>query len=436
MVVGRASGCAVSPLPRVCHQPLKATKTPAQAQAQEPLQPPRSDDVSFLTYNLFHIHTKFRSWAAFPSSDHSRDERVKKQAVEMKRLGPTFILVQEAFHNKTREKLVEEMADVYGVVNNHSYNVKDGLIQYGSGLLIFYKKSEVKYIDDSCHFIKFPRDKGTFIENLFAYKGLLNAHFEKGGKHISVSDVHLASLDVSGHVRLAQTQWILDQLQQEDAVDLQIIGGDFNTDFMGPRDPSIQKMDQAFDRVKAVSKFSRADKPSWEAENTMIKLSLWPESDNQLIDYLFVRSPNHSYELDKASAKITMKTMHPIHGLEELIEDRLDKVEESIQVLRERIGTSRLFCRFKKLEEFLEMRIRDGAKGWTWLKEAESFDPDGRVRAAIDELFLLTQVNVEKIFAATKLKSEQIFMRNPQGCYLSHLSDHYGVMAAARPIKV
>ena len=125
--------------------------------------------ISFLTYNLFHIHSKdYNPIVKFPVSNATRKERVPLQAQELKASSATFILLQEAFHDESRLNLVNLMEPEYGVINNDSYNIKSGLIQFGSGLLILYKKSQVTYIEGTESFKAFPYKHSTASEKLFS----------------------------------------------------------------------------------------------------------------------------------------------------------------------------------------------------------------------------------------------------------------------------
>ena len=394
-------------------------------------EPTDHEKISFLTYNLFHIHTtKFNPIVQFPIAMTSRNERVPYQVNEIKKLSPTFVLIQEAFHKGSRQELVDLMEPEYSVINNDSRNIKYSLFKFGSGLLIFYKKSEVDYVGGSEIFKKFPNSISTFTESLLGQKGILYADFiSKNGNRINVANTHLASLDLDGTIRLSQVKWLKEQLRDKnliEKIDLQIIGGDLNTSKYnsdGSLQPPITALESAehggFPMQNIFQNHIENEKATWNRDNLLVELSKWPLSANEILDYVYINSISGKCS-NIIKADIVINAKYPLFSLTDLIIEREENRNLAIEIIKD--ADPEILYALKKF------RIRNGDNGWKWEKGASQYDPDESLRKAIDKLFQFESIDNKDLTDFDYINFD--FEKNDD-IYLSPLSDHYGVYGEA-----
>ena len=376
---------------------------------------PQNPPISVVSYNLFHIYSKI---VDFSVPMLSRSERVEKQAADLLKLSPTFILVQEAFHKESREKIIEALSSTYGVVNNDSYNIKNGVFKFSSGLLIFYKKDQLTHEKDKDTFELFQN--GYLLEKFAGQKGFLTSFFRsKKGDLIQVTNTHLSSLDPDGKVTTKQAKTIKDALDEKKALykpDLEIIGGDFNSRFT--YESELDKEPPTNMLCKGPHPFESPDYISekvftWNGRNPLVKLSnLWPEEKNPLChDMILTRSKEGLFQQGKPS--LVMEESYDLPSLSGLKEKFSQKRKPAIAFLKT--------IEDKILLSITKHRKVEGGRIY-WSRGVERLDPDGRIRKAIDSVFHFSKLEGRNPKDVKQASFEQGFP----------LSDHYGLRLEVR----
>lgn len=399
---------------------------------------PDGEPITFLTYNLFHIYT-INDLEKFPVADASRAERVDLLIKEIKGFGsraPTFILLQEAFHNETRAKIVDELSEMYGTINHNRANTNSGT-KFGSGLVTLYHKDRATPIPGGALFEEFSIAVSELPEIQYATKGVLAARFEVSDLKIEVFNTHLSSIDSTGNTRERQAKYIKKMMarrQAEKPMDSQILGGDLNTDkydedgeIQAPLEALLDGSVEGFAMLDMVSdKAKFGDMATWNPRNPLVELSKWPLSRAEVLDYFYVNpGEEERCQPDKKASQLFFTSLYPLKTLTPLVIGREAIRKKAMDTLKNYALDEDAFKKYR-----IKGPQTTATTVWIWDEDqtgAADYPPKD-VRDAIDRFLVFTPVKDVDFSDLNQLEFK--FQKDAAGVPLAPLSDHYGVWAA------
>ncbi len=245
---GMIAGCAL-----VAGHALAAPSLAAQARQAGDDDP---DAFHLLTYNVFMRAPTFLFRDA-------HDERVALLTDQLD--GYDAIVLQEAFSDRHRERLVMQLADQY------PYRTRvlgrDGLIRQDGGVVILSRwpieHEDQRLFGDVC--------AGT---DCLAQKGVLYARIEKAGRRYHLFGLHAQADRSRASVRERQlrmvNEFVADQRIPRD--ELVVIGGDVNVDLLtDAQSDEYSRMMEVLDVAHPRLAHASDELPTWDAAtNSML----------------------------------------------------------------------------------------------------------------------------------------------------------------------
>ena len=142
------------------------------------------------------------SWNVFLRPKILKDQQLKRVrhiALTIKKLDADIVLLQEVFHKRAREILIDSLKHLYPY---NARNNRKSVFGYSSGLITFSKQK----IDKSTS-LYFSKSSGS---DRLAKKGGLLVDIQTGKQHISVLNTHLqaGSKPKKQRVRMHQVEEI------------------------------------------------------------------------------------------------------------------------------------------------------------------------------------------------------------------------------------
>ena len=163
------------------------------------------------------------SWNVFLRPKILKDQQLKRVrhiAFTIKKLDADMVLLQEVFHKRAREILIDSLKHIYPY---NARNNRKSVFGYSSGLITFSKQK----IDKSTS-LYFSKSSGS---DCLAKKGGLLVDIQTGKQHISVLNTHLqaGSKPKKQRVRMHQVEEISKLCMNRNQ--LMVFAGDFNIRF-------------------------------------------------------------------------------------------------------------------------------------------------------------------------------------------------------------